>query len=122
MYKKKTIVAVAVLCTVMLISTGITSASITTKTQTYFEKITQKINAFNMSNNTKQQLIRVLMLGGVTAGTIAFLLIPNKHKIKLFTVTKVFALGVCLGVDIVLLANILANMPPAQQNGTNSTL
>jgi hypothetical protein len=131
MYKKKTIgtMAVSVFCIVMLMSTGMVSASQTTtmatKKQTYHdelrEKLTERINAFNMTNESKLQLIRVLAFGGVAVLGLVFLLIPNKHKIKAVTLIKLIGISGCVGADIAIGATILLNMQK-KQNDTNSTL
>jgi hypothetical protein len=117
--------AIAVFCIVMLMSTGIVSASQTTSKQTYRvelrEKLTERINAFNMTNETKLQLIRVLAFCGVAVLGIGFLMIPNKHKIKLVTLIKFIGISGCVGADIAIGATILLNMQK-KQNDTNSTL
>jgi len=129
MYKKKTICAVAVLCTVMLMSTGMVSASQTTtmatKKQTYHEelreRLTERINAFNMTNATKLQLLRVLAFSGVALLGVGFLMIPNKHKIKVVTLIKFIGISGCVGAGIAIGATILLNMQK-KQNNTNSTI
>lgn len=128
MYKKKTICAVAVLCTVMLMSTGMGLASQTTtstKKQSYHEelreRLTERINAFNMSNQTKLQLIRILAFSGVAVLGLVFLLIPNKHKLKMVSLIKLIGISGCVGADIAIGATILLNMQK-NQNNTNSTI
>lgn len=119
MNNKKTIGAVAVFCAVMLISTsGFAAASKTTtiaiKTKNTVELILQKLdNNTGLSNRTKQ-IIRVALFAGI----LLYIVSPqtNKHKIKAITYFKF----VLIGVDAMLLASIIMNLPQ-KQNNTNAT-
>lgn len=118
MNKKRTMCAVAVLCAVMLVSTGFASASkttiIATKSKQTVELILQKLeNNSGLSNQTKQ-IIRLLLFTGI----LLYVVSPstNKHKIKAVTALKF----VLIGVDAMILVNILMNLPK-QQNNTNFT-
>lgn len=119
MNRTKKIGAVAVLCTVMLMSTGFVTASKTTTTATKTKKTVELFlerleNNSGLSNKTKQ-LIRV----AVFAGILWYIISPNTNKHKMTTI-KYLKL-VLIGVDAMLLINIIMNMPQ-QQNNTNSTI
>jgi hypothetical protein len=110
----------AIICTLMLVSTGLATASKTTTTQMVYiskQQIRERLSAFNMTNNTKEQLIRVLSLVAVTAigGLLVF-------KLRTFKVLSALILGVIIGFDTAVGTALIFHMQRAPQNETNKTL
>jgi hypothetical protein len=123
MYNKKTLYVVAVICAMMLVSTGFVSAS-ETKTPIKFsvdkETLLNRIQKVAGNNNTTMntKLITLLILGALLGGATLVWLFALKHRRKVL-------LAYCSGLQTALvidIALVLLFNKKEPQNETNSTL